>query len=120
NVTVNELGSYYVKVNTPDNCSATSNTIDIRDSISNKVFITPNPNRGQFQVRYSAGIVTTARRMIIIYDSKGARVYMKSFILSSPYSSMDIDIRQHGKGVYFLIISDVNGNKLTEGKVSVL
>jgi hypothetical protein len=88
--------------------------------VSDKLFITPNPNKGSFQVRYSSVSGTTIPRIITIYDNKGAKVYSKRYSITDPYSSMDVDMRNHGKGLYFIIISDANGKKLTEGKVTIL
>ena len=120
NVSVDGLGSYYARTTTIDNCTATSNTIILHDSISDKLFITPNPNNGLFKVRYSSVYGPTVRRILTIYDNKGARVYLNTFSVISPYNSMDVDIRKEGRGLYFIIVSDANGNKLTEGKVNIL
>jgi hypothetical protein len=119
-VNVDKLGSYYVRVTTPDNCTATSNTVIIRDSISDKLFITPNPNTGLFQVRYTSVSGYSALRSITIFDSKGAKVYSKLFSVANPYNSMNVDLRKQGSGLYFIVVADANGKTLTQGKVSVL
>lgn len=120
NASVDELGSYYVRITTINNCTAISNTLIIRDSVTDKLFITPNPNNGLFQVRYTSVNGTTTLRMLTVYDNKGARVYSKTFSVIRPYNSMNVDMRNQGRGLYFIVVSDANGNKLTEGKVIVL
>jgi len=120
NATVDDLGSYYAKLNTGNNCMAISNTLLISDSVSDKLFISPNPNNGIFQVRYTSTIGSSVSRTIIIYDNKGARVYSKTFSVIRPYNNMDVDMRKNGRGLYFIIVTDINGNKLTEGKVNIL
>ena len=119
-VSVDQLGSYYASVLTANNCTATSNTILIRDSASDKLFISPSPNRGLFDVRYSSQNGQGTSRILSIYDGKGARVYLKMFVVANSYSAMNVNLTGYGKGTYFVIVSDVNGNKLAEGNVLVL
>ena len=52
NVDVDALGDYVLRVTDVNGCTNTSNQVSIRDSASGKCFIYPNPNSGQFQVRY--------------------------------------------------------------------
>jgi hypothetical protein len=117
-VTVDGLGVYTVKVTTANNCTATSNAVTIKDSASGKLFIGPNPNSGLFKVRYYSSI-TTARKLVI-YDGHGALAYSRMFAVAAPYSSMDVDIRKHGKGVYVIVLEDNNGKIVAKGKVLVL
>lgn len=117
---IDQLGSYYASVNTVNNCMANSNTILIRDSTSDNLFISPNPNRGLFSVRYGSLHGQPASRILTIYDSKGARVFIKEFTLASTFSSMNVNLTGHGKGIYYIIVSDITGNKLAEGNVLVL
>ena len=59
NVNLDELGSYSVRVTNAGNCSNTSALVNIADSASTKLFILPNPNRGQFDVIYHSGTTNT-------------------------------------------------------------
>ena len=117
---IDQLGSYYATITTANNCTATSNTILIRDSTSDNLFISPNPNRGLFSVRYGGANGQSASRILTIFDSKGARVFIKEFTLANTFSSMNVNLTGHGKGTYYIIVSDINGKKLAEGNVLVL
>ncbi|MET0392940.1 MAG: choice-of-anchor J domain-containing protein [Chitinophagaceae bacterium] len=118
-VTIDQLGAYAVTVTGAGGCAATSNTVTIRDSASGRLFIGPNPNDGQFKVRYYSSSATGARKLLI-YDSHGALVYSRLFPAATSYSSMDVDIRRHGKGLYIIALEDNNGKVIAKGKVEIL
>jgi len=120
NITVDKLGSYTARVTTASGCTALSAAIVIKDSATDKLYVMPNPNNGQFKIRYYSNSRNTGfLRMVTIFDSKGAMVYNKGIPVTGPYTLMDIDIRSSGKGVYFVVVSDYEGNKLTESRVVV-
>ncbi len=114
-----DMGSYAVTVTNTTGlaCSNTSNIVVIGDSASTRLFIYPNPSSGQFQVNYYT--TTAAAYSLSIYDSKGAFMFRRDYTLNTPYQRMDVDIRQHGKGIYIVVLHDRNGNKLAEGRVLV-
>ena len=51
-VTIDGLGLYTAAVVDVNGCTNTSDGFEITDSVSTKLFVFPNPNNGQFQVRY--------------------------------------------------------------------
>ena len=115
-ITVNfdDRGSYTAK--DLNGCDNISNTINITDSVSNTVFIYPNPNDGQFVVQYFNGNPNETRT-ITLFDSKGARVYKKSFAVSTAYEKMEVIAKKLSGGTYLLLLSDANGKKIATGKV---
>ena len=115
-ITVNfdDRGSYTAK--DLNGCDNISNTLNITDSVSNTVFIYPNPNDGQFVVQYFNGN-SNETRTITLFDSKGARVYKKSFAVSTAYEKMEVIARKLAGGTYLLLLSDANGKKISTGKV---
>jgi hypothetical protein len=62
----------------------------------------------------------TTRNTITVYDAKGSRILSKTFDIISPYQRMAIDLRNHGKGTYVIVLSDVNNKKIATGSVVVL
>jgi hypothetical protein len=116
-VNVDELGDYKVTVTAIGGCSNVSGIVPISDSAVTRLFVYPNPNRGEFQVAYYNG--SNDKPTITIYDSKGARVFTKRYNLSTIYQRMDIDIRRNGKGVYHILVTDQNGKKIGTGSVVV-
>ncbi len=119
-ITVDQLGTYQARVTTTAGCTALSAPLVIKDSASDKFFVMPNPNNGQFRLRY----YTNNRnfgflRTVNVYDSKGALVYSKAIPVTAPYSNMDIDIRKAGKGLFLVVLGDDRGKQLAEAKVVV-
>jgi subtilisin-like proprotein convertase family protein len=120
-VNVDGLGDYTLKVTDVNGCVNTSNVVSLKDSVSGKVFIYPNPNSGQFQVRYYSIINNTnLPRGINVYDATGKRVLTQQYTITSPYSRMDVNLSNYSTGVYWIEVVDVNGNRLAMGRAEVL
>lgn len=116
-VTPSALGDYTVTATNAGGCSGTSNIRNISDSASKRLFVFPSPNSGSFQVSYYSPASTT--HVLTIYDSKGARVYNRSFAITSPYQFMDVDMRIAQKGIYTIMLADKSGKKLATGRVAI-
>ena len=121
NINVDQLGSYRARVTTAQGCTATSNTIEIRDSATGQLFVYPNPNNGKFQIRYylpenSISVV----RKVAIFDSKGALVYNQRLSVQTRWGSVNINILGVAQGSYFIKILDVNDQPVVGARVQVL
>ena len=120
-IDVDGIGDYSLRVTDVNGCSNTSGIITVTDSVSGKVFIYPNPNNGQFQVRYhSVANNAGLPRGINVYDARGKRVLSQSYSIAAPYARMDVDLRNHGAGVYWIEVVDASGNRLAMGRAEVL
>jgi hypothetical protein len=56
---------------------------------------------------------------LTIYDAKGDRVMTKFYTIGRPYDRMDVDMRADGKGLYWVEIGDLNGNRITMCRVVI-
>jgi subtilisin-like proprotein convertase family protein len=119
-VDVDGLGDYKVTVTDINGCINTTNVITINDSATGKIFIYPSPNSGRFQVRFYSVRGNQLVRGLNIYDEKGARVLKQTYSIGKPYDRMDVDLRNHGKGIYRVELVDGNGKRLATGNVVVL
>ncbi len=113
------LGTYSVEVTDVNGCSIVTNSVTIRDSVSNQLFVSPNPNQGQFQVRYYSASTSPVARTLAVYDSKGARVYSAPYTVSTPYDLMQVDMPRASNGTYIIYLLDASGNKIATGKVVI-
>ena len=118
-VNIDGVGDYTVSVTDVNGCKATSARVTITDSVSNMVFVYPNPSRGRFQVRYYNANNTTTAYTVIMYDFKGARVYRKQFPITQTYTRMDVDLTNVLGGMYMLEVRDANGKRLASSSVIV-
>lgn len=122
-VTVANLGAYQVSIREtwPSSlfCSSLSQIVTIDASISDRLFIFPSPNDGNFSVSYYNNGGSNTQRRIVIFDSKGASVFDKQFPVSGPYTIIPVNLERATRGIYYVVVGDANGKKLTEGKVHV-
>jgi hypothetical protein len=54
-----------------------------------------------------------------VYDSKGARVFTRRYILGPGYQAMAVDLASHGKGVYRVDLLNTNGERIKTSNVMV-
>jgi hypothetical protein len=110
NLTVDDAGTYHVVYTAPNGCTAQSNNIVVSKAASGDVFVYPNPNNGQFQVRvYQPNTQIT----ITVYDGKGAMVYQRSESTgSTPYTRIDVNMSAMAAGQYVVEVRDSGGNKI--------
>ena len=122
-VNVEKIGSYQARIQEAWAgglvCTGQSALVDITAPPSQKLFIFPSPNDGRFTVSYYNAGGTNLNRNIVIYDSRGSRVYQKKFAISGPYTLLNIDIRPAQKAIYYVVVLDEAGGKLVDGKVMV-
>lgn len=111
------LGSYAVTVSGAGICTGTSNAVAISDSTSNRLYIMPNPNSGEFEVAYYGSV--TESYSLRIYDTKGALVYNKTMPPITGVARMHVDLRHHGKGLYLLVLGNNKKEKIATAKVSI-
>ncbi|HRN91756.1 MAG TPA: zinc-dependent metalloprotease family protein [Ferruginibacter sp.] len=125
-VTSQGLGTYTVTATAANGCVGEStNSIAIGDSAIDQMFIYPSPNAGQFNVSYYSvnGLNTTnfnTEAVLNIFDAKGSRVYTKRYTVLAPYQEMKVDLRNMGKGIYWVELTDRNGRRIKTGKVAIL
>ncbi len=120
-VDVTGLGSYQVQIAEawPDGntCSNESTVVAINAVSSSRVFVFPNPTNGQFTVSSYNAVQGATTQRITIYDAKGAKVYSEIIALTGPYQLHAIDLSGKAKGVYFIVIGDANGKKISDGRI---
>jgi hypothetical protein len=121
NINVDQVGSYVAKITTAQGCTASSNVVVISDSATSQLFVYPNPNNGQFKIRYyiPENVISVVRK-VVIFDSKGALVYNQRISVQTRWGAMDINIRNAAQGSYFIKLLDVNEQPIVGARVQVL
>ena len=120
-VTLSGLGTYTVTAADAANpaCTSLPVSITIADSSSDKLFIFPSPNNGQFTIAYYNGNTSGTKQLVSIYNGLGQLIYTNQFNISLPYQLLKIDMRRQAAGVYYVQLKDVNGNNVKSGRVVV-
>jgi len=115
-----EIGDYSVYIiNQTTGCNNLSNILTIGTTASERLFIFPTPNNGQFTVSYYNSGGGNRKRSVTVYDAHGAKKYSGKFTITGPYQLLNINLRPAAAGIYIVVVGDENGKKLTEGKVMV-
>ncbi len=118
-VNVDRLGEYTVVGTSDLGCTSLPAKITVKDSASTKLFIYPSPNNGRFSVAYYNPGGASVKQGITIYSSLGKKVYNDVYTITQPWKNIAIDLRNHGAGVYYVVIRDANGKSITTGEVLV-
>jgi hypothetical protein len=120
---IDGLGTYRATVTDVNGCTATSaGSVTITGEASDRLWIYPNPSSGQFQVRLFSSGNPTEKRIVSVYNSAGARIVDKVFVLTDangPYLRMDFDLSGQAAGVYVVKVEDRFNDKITTGLVVI-
>ena len=124
-VNIEAVGSYQVIIkedfapdaNNPNSitCTNQSPVVVIKAEVSDRLFIFPNPNSGQFTVSFYNAGGAASQRTVTIYDSRGAKIYHAGFPVTGSYTLLPINIPAVSRGVYHLVIGDLSGKKIAKG-----
>ena len=113
-----ENGKYTVIATSALGCKGASNAIDIFTGALNSLVIFPNPSTGVFKVKFITNNSIPVRGMVI-YDSKGARVYKQNYNLTGNSVIMDVNMKNAPSGIYIIDLFDGNGKRLATGQFSI-
>ncbi|MFZ9388811.1 MAG: HYR domain-containing protein, partial [Chitinophagaceae bacterium] len=117
-LTVNDIGTYRLVYTDLNGCSNTSADIVVSGQASEKLWVYPVPNNGQFQVRFfnQAGEQATVR----VFDAKGAKVYERSIVTNIAYTQIDINLGASiPDGTYIVELVNGAGNRVGAKKIIV-
>jgi hypothetical protein len=115
---VNGIGKYNVTVTDINGCTNTSPDLDVKALSSDKLFIYPNPNNGQFTVRwYSYWIYE--QFIVTITSASGSVVKKKIFNSNNNYYPMQFDLRDLATGIYMVHVFDEYTGAEAVGKVFI-
>jgi hypothetical protein len=115
-----EVGNYKVKiVNQTTGCNNESNVLTIGTTASERLFVFPNPNNGQFTVSYYNSAGTSSQQYITVHDAHGALIYNVKVPVNGFYTLHNVNLRSLASGVYIVTVSDANGKRLKKERVLV-
>ncbi|MBL0129941.1 MAG: HYR domain-containing protein [Chitinophagaceae bacterium] len=117
-LTVDNIGTYTVKYTDLNGCVSTTNAITVSGAPSGNLYVYPNPNFGQFSVRFfnQAGESAT----ITVYDAKGARVFQRQMVTTTAYTKLDVELGPTtNSGVYLVEVLNSTGKVMGSKRVIV-
>ncbi|OSZ80048.1 hypothetical protein CAP36_01940 [Chitinophagaceae bacterium IBVUCB2] len=110
NLTVDDAGTYRATYTDLNGCVATSGDLVISAEVTDRLFVAPNPNFGQFWVRYYNQ--TGEPLTVIVFDSKGRRVHQQQSATTLAYTRIDVDMGVQAAGVYTVELRGTGGRVL--------
>jgi hypothetical protein len=107
-LTVDNIGRYNVVYTDLNGCVNTSSNFLVTGEQSEYLWIYPNPNDGQFQVRFFNH--TNEQYTLEIYGQPSGQLILKRAFTTGPttYSRIDVDLRSRAAGIYIVKIVDKN------------
>lgn len=122
-VGVEEIGSYTVEATDANGyCNRTSAAVVVKDSVTNNIYVYPNPNDGLFTVSSYTSINNTnqlKKQNVTVYDSRGALVYKKTYDINQGYNLLSVPMKNVASGTYFVVLNDAYNNRIGVTRVFV-
>jgi HYR domain/Secretion system C-terminal sorting domain/Concanavalin A-like lectin/glucanases superfamily len=115
---VDDIGTYRAVYTDLNGCISASADLVIGGLISENLWVYPNPNQGQFVVRFYNQANETAT--LNIYNAAGQRIYQKAFVTTTAYTRMDIDLgTRFSEGVYIVEVVNSAGKQMGARRVII-
>ncbi len=116
-LSIDRIGDYQVTYTDPNGCVNTSSLISIKPAASDNLWVYPNPNTGQFNVRYynQSGEKATLR----VYNAGGQVVFEQALSLGITYSNTVINLNKVAAGTYMVKIVNSEGRELAARRIIV-
>jgi subtilisin-like proprotein convertase family protein len=119
-LTVNDIGTYYAIYTDLNGCVSRSNDIIVSGAVSCCIYVYPNPNTGQFHVRFYN--LPNEDITVRIFDLRGALIHLQTIRgNATPYTDMQVDLRNHirARGTYIVEVRGNNGTLIRAKQVIV-
>ncbi|MGB3155451.1 MAG: T9SS type A sorting domain-containing protein, partial [Chitinophagaceae bacterium] len=117
-LTVDNIGTYTVKYTDLNGCVSTTNAITVSGAPTDNLYVYPNPNNGQFHVRFYNSV--NEEVTIRIFDAKGTLAYQRKVQTTTAYTNIDIDLGDvRSAGVYLVKIYGSEGRLLGTRRIIV-
>ena len=116
---IDGLGTYKATVTDVNGCvNSSSNSITLTAEESDRLWIYPNPNDGNFQVRLYHSADLNEKRVVSVYTENGVLVETREYSLdnlTSPYLKMDFKLPRLAPGAYVVKVAHKYTGKETSG-----
>jgi hypothetical protein len=116
-LSVDDIGTYKTVYTDPNGCVNTSANLVISGQVSDNMWVYPNPNTGQFNVRYynQSGETATLK----VFDYLGQEVYSQILPQGRVYSNTVVNIPKAAAEVYIVKVVTSTGRELAAKRIVV-
>jgi hypothetical protein len=116
-ITIDGIGVYRTVYTDPNGCVNTSANLVITAQPSDNMWVYPNPNTGQFNVRYYNQTGETAT--LKVFDYLGQEVFKQALPQGIAYSNTVVTIPKAAAEVYIVRVVTSNGRELAATRIVV-
>ncbi|MGB3005699.1 MAG: T9SS type A sorting domain-containing protein, partial [Chitinophagaceae bacterium] len=116
-LSVDDIGTYKTVYTDPNGCINTSANLVISGQVSDNMWVYPNPNTGQFNVRYYNQTGETAT--LKVFDYLGHEVFKQILPQGIAYSNTVVNIPKLAAEVYIVKVVTSNGRELAAERIVV-
>ncbi len=117
-LSVDDIGTYRAVYTDLNGCISTSSNIVVSGQASENLWVYPNPNQGQFTVRYYNQLNETLT--LNIYSASGQKIYQKAFVTNTAYTGLEVNLgNSFSEGVYIVEVVNAAGKKVGAKRVVV-
>lgn len=116
-IAIDKLGSYKAIYTDLNGCVSTAFPISIVGEPSNNLWVFPNPNSGQFNIRFYNE--NKEQAIVSIYNSVGKRIFRRTITTANTYNTTNIDIRNQTAGYYIIEVTNKNNVRLATKRVLI-
>jgi uncharacterized repeat protein (TIGR01451 family) len=109
-LTVDDIGTYRAVYTDLNGCVSTSGDMVVSGFPSGNLYVYPNPNKGQFQVRFYNTANETAS--VKVFDDRGNTVFSRGLVTTIPYTRIDVDISRMPAGTYLVELVNSFGKRI--------
>ncbi|MEO7983941.1 MAG: HYR domain-containing protein, partial [Bacteroidota bacterium] len=117
-LTVDDAGVYKVIYTDLNGCVNTSGEVVISAAATERFYVAPNPNYGQFWVRYYNQV--NEQLTLRVYDARGRVVHQQTASSNLPYTRINVDLRRSTPaGIYLVELRGAGGRRLGVKRIVV-
>jgi hypothetical protein len=114
-ITIDQLGNYKAVYTDLNGCTSTAFPVTITGEPSDNLWVFPNPNQGQFNIRFYNQ--NKEQAIVSIYNSTGNRIFQKNITTANTYNTVSIDIRNQTAGYYLIEVTNKNNTRLAVKRI---
>ena len=113
---IDDRATYKVTYTNLNGCSNTSADLTIGSLPTTQLFVYPNPNNGQFQIRFYN--LPNEKATVYIYSTSGQIVFKQELPTGLlPYSKLPVNITKMASGMYIIKLINAAGKEMGNTKI---
>jgi hypothetical protein len=116
-LTVSEAGTYNTVYTDLNGCTVASSPLTITAQASENLWVYPNPNNGQFSIRFFNQ--TGERATVKLFNPFGQIVYQQEAALGLAYTTINVNLTNIPPGIYIVKVFGSGGTVVAGKQIAI-